>query len=423
MTSAGAANAPVPLHAREQARQSGRSLRRVSVVLPCLNEEDAVGLTVAEAFRGLTRANVEGEVIVVDNGSTDRSVEVAEQAGATVVREHTRGYGAAHRAGIAVASGDVIVMADADQTYDLERVDRLLDPLREGADMVVGTRLEGVAPGAMPLLHRYVGTPVITRLLRILTGAKISDSQSGYRAFWRDQALALEMRTPGMEYASEMLLRAARSDLDIRETPSPYRVRVGESKLNTLTDGWRHLRMLLILSPHLTLLLPGLLTLVLGAAISGVSLFLPEGAVFAGQRWLPVFAGATLMIVGAQVSLLGALAAERSSLTPHSIQRRLGIFRRRAAVDTLLGRYALLAAGGTALGVTLLALWLSGRSSAAMVALAGLAQAAMVIGLGGAASVLSAAFARDSLWEATRTTSISADRDADDADDTGARAA
>ena len=386
------------------AHQSGqaeaeRPVRFVSVVLPCLNEEDAVGETVAEARRGLERAGVEGEVLVVDNGSTDRSVEVAQAAGAIVIREETRGYGAAHRAGVAAARGDVVVMADADQTYDLEGLASLLAPLRDGADMVVASRLKGVvAEGAMPLLHRRVGTPVITRLLRLLTGTPLSDSQSGYRAFRREQALALDLRAPGMEYASEMLLKAARSSLDIREVPSDYRARVGESKLRTLPDGWRHLRMLLVLSPHLALILPGLAAIALGLTLSVIAAFAPRGLGIAGSQWLPIFVGPALLIIGAQGAFLGAIAAHRSELTPAPIRRRLAIFGRPDAVDALLRLSVLIVLGGAGLDVVLLAVWLGGLAGPSLLGLAGIAQATIVIGVGGIVSVLSAEFARESIW-------------------------
>ena len=390
--------ADLAAHQSGQAEADG-AVRFVSVVLPCLNEEDAVGETVAEARRGLERAGVEGEVLVVDNGSTDRSVEVAQAAGAIVIREQTRGYGAAHRAGVAAARGDVVVMADADQTYDLEGLASLLAPLRAGADMVVASRLKGVvAEGAMPLLHRRVGTPLITRLLRLLTGAPLSDSQSGYRAFRREQALALDLQAPGMEYASEMLLKAARSSLDIREVPSDYRARVGESKLRTLPDGWRHLRMLLVLSPHLALILPGLAAIALGLTLSVIAAFAPRGLGIAGSQWLPIFAGPALLIIGAQGAFLGAIAAHRSELTPAPIRRRLAIFDRLDAVDALLRLSVLIVLGGAGLDVALLAVWLGGLSGPSLLALAGIAQATIVIGVGGIVSVLSAEFARESIW-------------------------
>ncbi len=390
---------PIPIRELGPEDLRPREIRYVSVVLPCLNEEEAVGETVLEAYRGLAAAGVEGEVLVVDNGSTDRSVEVATEAGARVIHEERRGYGAAHLAGIAAARGNVIVMADADQTYDLEHVGALLAPLYDGADMVVGSRLKGnVAPGAMPVLHRYVGTPVITRFLRVLTGAPLSDSQSGYRAFWRDDALQLGLRAPGMEYASEMLLRAVRTGLDVREVPSDYRARVGESKLNTISDGWRHIRMLLIMSPHLSLVYPGMVAILLGLVFSAISLFDTGIVGLNGSRWLPIFAGPTLLILGAQGVFLGVNAAARCDITPVGLGWMAGRWQRADALNALLRDLSLLALAGVLLDGGLLVAWLAGQSGPSLIGLAGLAQAAIIAGVGGIAGVLSADHARESIW-------------------------
>jgi hypothetical protein len=383
--------------ARSDAEQS-RTIDFVSTVLPCLNEEEGVGATVAEAFHGLERTGLPGEVIVVDNGSTDRSVERAQAAGARVISEARRGYGAAHLAGIRAARGNVVVMADADQTYDLERMGDLLTPLTEGADIVVGSRLlGGIEREAMPFLHRYVGTPIITRVLCLLTGVGLSDSQSGYRAFWRDAVLSLELRASGMEYASEMLLRAGRARLTVQDVPSAYRARVGESKLNTLADGWRHILMLLLLSPHLALLLPGAVCVLLGAVLSCVSIFAPTGIMLGSLHWLPVFLGPTLLIIGAQALLLGGLAAYRSSLTPASIRRRLRFLGRPGAVTELIAGSGLFVLAGLLIDSCLLALWLAGKSGPALLGAAGIAQALIIIGACGVFSVMAAEYSKDHL--------------------------
>jgi len=380
--------------------KASRAIAFVSVVLPCLNEEEAVGATVEEARRGLARAGVQGEVVVVDNGSSDRSVERAEAAGARVVHETAKGYGAAHLAGLGAARGDVVVMADADQTYDLENLADLLAPLRAGADMVVASRLHGeIGKGAMPGLHRYVGTPVITRILRVLTGTRLSDSQSGYRAFWRETAVGLGLRARGMEYASEMLLKAGRAGLELTEVPTDYRVRVGESKLNTFGDGWRHIQMLMLLSPHLTLIAPGLAAAVIGLILCLVPLLAPLGVPFFSARWLPVFIGPMLLILGAQAVFLGSLAAHRTALTPAAFRRRLGLdfLDRPDAVNRLLGSFLTMAATGVVLDGVLLMAWLLDRSSDRLVGIAGLAQALIVIGGSGIATVFAADYSRESL--------------------------
>lgn len=375
-----------------------RTIRFVSVALPCLNEEAGVAATVIEAFAGLERAGVPGEVVVVDNGSTDRSRERAEAAGARVVTEARRGYGAALIAGVEAARGDVVVMADADQTYDLERIGDLLDPLRAGADIVVGSRLlGGIADDAMPFLHRYVGTPVITRVLRLLTGIGLSDSQSGYRAFWRDTVLALRLRATGMEYASEMLLKAGRAGLAVRDVPSAYRARVGESKLDTLSDGWRHILMLLLLSPHLSLLVPGVACVGSGLLLSCVSILAPSGVILGSLHWLPVFLGPTLLIIGAQALLLGSLAAYRSPLTPRSLRSRLLFLGRPKAVTEMLGGFALCVLVGLLVDASLLALWLLSVSGPALLGVAGIAQALIVIGACGMLTVMAAEYSKDHL--------------------------
>lgn len=375
-----------------------RRIEFVSVVLPCLNEEDAVGETVTEAWRGLERAGFPGEVIVVDNGSTDRSVERAEAAGANVLHEAVRGHGAAHTAGLKAARGNVIVIADSDQTYDLERMGDLLAPLAAGADMVIGSRLQGtISKGAMPTLHRYIGTPVQTLVLRILTGTHLSDCHSGYKAAWRDQMVALDLRARGFDYQTEMLLKAGRAGLKLAEVPTNYRARVGESKLHTFRDGWLNTQMLLLLSPHFTLIFPGLTLALLGFLLCCVSLVAPAGIAIASLRWLPVFLGPTLLILGAQAAFLGSLAAHRSPLTPLAIRKRLRFLDRRDAVNRLLGIFLAIALVGILLDVGLLVLWLIHHSSNSLLGVAGLAQALIVIGGSGIATVFAADYTRESL--------------------------
>jgi len=375
-----------------------RAVGFVSVVLSCLDEERAVAETVGEAWRGLARAGCPGEVIVVDNGSSDSSAARAAASGARVVVEPTRGYGAAHRAGLRAAKGDVVVMADADRSYDLERLGDLIAALRGGADLALGNRYAGgIAAGAMPGLHRYVGTPLLTALLRLLTGVRVADSQTGYRAFWREDMAALGLQARGMEYASEMLLRAGRAGMVVTEVPTAYRVRVGSSKLRPLGDGWRHLRMLLLLSPHLTLLAPGLVLGLLGVLLCGVSLVAPSGIAVGDLRWLPVFLGPMLSILGAQVAFLGVLAAHRSPLTPAPLRRRLDALDRDGAANRLLAGFFLVALLGIVADAALLVAWLTGRSGPSLLGVAGMAQAAIVIGGTGIATLFAVDYARDSL--------------------------
>ena len=232
----------------------------VSIVMPCLNEEQTVEICVRKALGWLQRSGTPGEVVIVDNGSTDRSVELATAAGARVVHESRRGYGAALRRGFAEARGEWLVMGDCDDTYEFSDLDALMRPLDEGYDLSVGNRhAGGIAPGAMTWSHRYIGTPTISFLLKMFTGLKVGDSQCGLRAFTRDALNRLDLKTDGMELASEMILKAARRDLKVADVPVPYGERLGEAKLNTVRDGWRHLRFLLLASPNYLFTFPGIL--------------------------------------------------------------------------------------------------------------------------------------------------------------------
>ncbi len=281
--------------------------RLVSVVIPCLNEAENIEQCVASARGAMARAGIAGEVIVADNGSEDGSAELAEAAGPRVVCEPRRGYGSAYIAGFAAAGGEYIVMADADLTYDFEEIPSFLAALHDGADMVVGDRMENIHPGAMPWLHRYIGNPLLSRLLNALFHTGVRDAHCGMRAFRRDRLEILQLRTTGMEFASEMIVRAAKERLDIREIPIEYHPRGGESKLSSFRDGWRHLRFLLLHSPNHLFILPGALMAALGALISLTVLAHLE--VLARQWDLhTLIGGSLLLIIGVQLVGLGLCA-------------------------------------------------------------------------------------------------------------------
>src|SRR5919204_424920 len=256
---------------------------RVSVVIPCLNEAETIAECVARALAALEENALEGEVIVVDNGSTDGSGELARRAGARVVDEPRRGYGSAYLAGLAVAVGDFIVMVDADLTYDFGDIPKFVRELEDGADVVIGNRMADIRPGAMPLLSR-IGNPLLSGFLNVLHRTNIHDAHSGMRALRRDVLPILNLRTVGMEFASEMVIRATREHLDVREVPIALHPRVGRSKLEPLRDGWRHLRVILVYNPTFLFLLPGLVMLVAGSLITllvfehGLALALVFGA-------------------------------------------------------------------------------------------------------------------------------------------------
>jgi glycosyltransferase involved in cell wall biosynthesis len=279
----------------------------VSVVIPCLNEAPSIARCVQAAHDALGSQGLRGEVIVADNGSDDGSAELARDAGALVVFEPRRGYGSAYLAGFAAARGDYIVMADADLTYDFGDIPRFVERLDAGAELVMGDRMHNIQPGAMPWLHRYVGNPVLTGLLNLFFRTGVKDAHCGMRAVRRSALPSLDLRTPGMEFASEMVIRAGKERLAIEEIPIHYHPREGESKLSSFRDGWRHLRFLLVHSPNWLFIVPGAIMALLGVLVAVTVLFQIE--VF-GREWdlHSMVAGALLMIVGTQVLALGLCA-------------------------------------------------------------------------------------------------------------------
>ncbi len=277
----------------------------ISVVLPCLNEEQTVATCVNKARQWFESVEVRGEVIVVDNGSTDLSRERALEAGARVINEPRRGYGCAHLRGFKEAKGKIIVMADADDTYDLSNLSSLIEPLGRGFDMVVGNRLKTLSPGAMTWSHRFIGTPLLTSLLSLFSGSRLGDSQCGLRAFTRDAYEHMMLKSPGMELASEMILKGARKGLRMTEVPIPYHPRVAESKLNTFRDGWRHLRFLILASPSYLYTVPGIFLILLGLLTLGLTLPSSRGIEIGPLRWQPIFAGSIFLMIGVNAVLLG----------------------------------------------------------------------------------------------------------------------
>ena len=351
----------------------------VSIVMPCLDEERTVATCVRKAVEWLARAGVEGEVIVVDNGSTDRSAELAGAAGARVVFEPRPGYGSALRCGFAAALGEWLVMGDCDDTYDFSDLGPLVKPLAEGYDMSVGNRFAGgIAPGAMTWSHRYIGTPIISFLLRVFSGLKVGDSQCGLRAFTRSALDRLELRTAGMELASEMILKSARRGLKVADVPVPYDIRLGEAKLNTMRDGWRHLRFLLLASPNYLFTIPGGALTLLG--IVTLALALPENGIEIGDlTWQPIFAGGIFLVVGVNALLLGF--ASRLYLTARGITNEdafLRFYRRYLGLEQFIGISVALALLGVAIDVILGVVALRGVSN---LDAAAIAQALIVVGV------------------------------------------
>jgi glycosyltransferase involved in cell wall biosynthesis len=281
----------------------------ISVVIPCLNEEEAVGAVVDQAWEGISASGRPGEVIVVDNRSTDRSAEVAADHGAIVVREERPGYGSAYLAGLAVARGDYIVMGDADETYPIRDLAPFVERLAAGDDLVMGSRFEGTIHGeAMPWLNRHVGNPILTGLLNVLFGVKISDAHCGMRAVRRDALETLDLHSTGMEFASEMVFKAFRRKLRVSEIPIDYYPRVGESKLNRFGDAWRHVRFMLLYSPSWLYFVPGAILLVIG--VLGAIALAAGPVTVLGHTWQihSLFLCMFAILLGTQVVQLGIFA-------------------------------------------------------------------------------------------------------------------
>jgi glycosyltransferase involved in cell wall biosynthesis len=245
----------------------------LTVVMPCLNEAETVATCVAKAMGFLATSGISGEVLVADNGSTDGSQRLATEAGARVVPISEKGYGNALMGGIVAAQGKYIIMGDADDSYDFTSLMPFVNELRQGADLVMGNRFAGgIAPGAMPPLHRYLGNPVLSFVGRLFFRSKIGDFHCGLRGFSREAIMALNLQATGMEFASEMVVKATLAGQRIVEVPTTLS-KDGRSRpphLHTWRDGWRHLRFLMLFSPRWLFFLPGLVLLVAGLAIGAV---------------------------------------------------------------------------------------------------------------------------------------------------------
>ena len=329
----------------------------MSVVIPCLNESENIQACVTAARRAIAAMGVPGEVVVADNNSEDDSARLAEEAGARVVIERRRGYGSAYLAGFAASRGRYIVMADADLTYDFDEIPRFVAALDDGAEMVIGDRMDNIQPGAMPWLHRYVGNPVLSGLLNLFFRTGVRDAHCGMRALRRDVLARLDLRTTGMEFASEMVIRAAKENLRIAEFPIEYHPRGGESKLSSFRDGWRHLRFLLVHSPNHLFILPGALlaglgTFIVALVVSGLDLF--------GRAWgmHALIGGALLMIVGTQVLALGLCAHAYGTYFMGERDPWFDRMRARFRLEHGLLLGGVFALAGVALGAYILVTWI-----------------------------------------------------------------
>lgn len=283
----------------------------LSVVMPCLNEERTLPVCIEKARKTIAALGIAGEVLVVDNGSTDRSVEVAQAAGARVVCQPVRGYGNALRRGFDEARGRYIIMADCDDSYDLTDLERFLVPLRQGAELVMGNRLVGeIKPGAMPWLHRWIGNPVLSWFLNVLFHTGVGDSHCGMRGFSREAYHKMCLHMPGMELASEMVIKASAARLRIEEVPITLWPdgRDHPPHLRSFRDGWRHLRFMLMCSPFFLFVAPGLLLTLLG--LSAIPAAVAAGYGVFTDLYGPnfMYTASMLAISGAHLMVFGILA-------------------------------------------------------------------------------------------------------------------
>ncbi|KKH91875.1 dolichol-P-glucose synthetase [Methanosarcina sp. 1.H.T.1A.1] len=274
----------------------------LSIVMPSMNEEETIRICIQKAQSIFKKYGIEGEIIVADN-SSDKTAEIAASMGAKVIGP-IKGYGNAYLKGLAEAKGDYIAIADADNTYDLLELDKFLDPLLAGdADFIMGSRLKGeIKQGAMPWLHQYIGNPILTGMLNFLFKTKISDAHCGMRAFTKEALEKMDLKTHGMELASEMIIEAAKSGLRIKEVPITYYSRKAPSKLRSFQDGWRHVRFMMLYRPAPFLYLPGAFVFILGFLIT-TSLLLTGNAAY--NRLHSFILGSVLLIIGGQILATG----------------------------------------------------------------------------------------------------------------------
>ena len=385
---------PLPNRVAPSAGRNGTAAGRirVSAVMPCLNEEITLPMCIAKAQRSFAELGIAGQVVVADNGSTDRSVEIARQFGAKVVHEPVRGYGSALMAGIAAADGDIIIMGDADDSYDWSNIRGFISKIEEGYEFVIGNRFKGgIMPHAMPPLHRYLGNPVLSTIARLTCSVPVGDFHCGMRAFTRDAFARMDLQTPGMEFASEMVINAARNRLRIVEIPTALHPdkRNRPPHLRSFRDGWRHLRFILTYAPNHVFVMPGLLMFVAGLLLLGLLAGGPTHLFghFVGPHFLAL--ASLLTLIGFNFITMGVLAKvimadKHASLRGRIVRWATGPF----AMEACLLGGAATAVLGLVLDACMLFKWLANPAlpMESTVHLAIVATTLIVLGMDGAFS-------------------------------------
>lgn len=346
--------------------QNERGHYRVSAVIPCLNEEQTLAICINKALEAFKQMNIEGEVVVADNGSTDASRDIAQQCGARVIEVPERGYGAALIAGIEGAKGDIVIMADADDSYDWANIEPFITKIDEGYDLVMGNRFAGgIEPGAMPALHKYIGNPILSAIARMTFKTDIRDFHCGMRAFRRAAISTLNLKSPGMEFATEMVANAVRNELKIAEIPIKLHVdkRDRPPHLRSFRDGWRHLRFIMLYAPDHLFLIPGMIMTLLGLTLV---MCLAQGPItlFGGYIGIHFLAlGGLLSIVGYNILWIGCfgkiiVATRFPTLTSPLIT----FIKTRFHLEAGLLAGGLLTLSGAAIDLAILYKWLSNPS-------------------------------------------------------------
>ena len=333
----------------------------LTILMPCLNEAETVGRCIAKANDFLRRNDIVGEVLIADNGSTDGSQGIARASGARVVEIADRGYGSALIGGIRAARGTYVIMGDSDDSYDFGALEAFVEKLRGGDDLVMGNRfLGGIKPGAMPLLHRYFGNPALSAIGRLFFGGRIGDFHCGLRGFRRDSVAALDLRATGMEFASEMVVKATVNKLRISEVPTVL-YRDGRNRpphLRSWRDGWRHLRFLLLFAPRWLFLYPGFGMLLVGSL--GMAWLLPQSRTVGGVTFdlNTLYYAALASVIGFQAVLFGIFAklySVHEGLTPPDERFKSMVSVVTFEVGLIVGAFLVLV--GFALGIYAVASW------------------------------------------------------------------
>jgi len=329
----------------------------VTVILPALDEELTIGDCIQKILQVFSERSLDGEIIVAD-GSSDRTADIARSLGARVIRPEKKGYGNAYLAAFREARGKYVVLGDSDNTYDFLEIPRLLEPLKKGADLVIGSRFAGtILPGSMTGLHRYIGNPVLTSMVNRVFGTRFSDTHSGFRAITREALGRLNLRTGGMEFASEMLINASRENLRIEEVPIHYYPRKMPSKLHSFADGWRHVRFVLLMKPLPFIAVPGAVFMAVGLLL--MAFFYIGGNIESSH--LHTFILSAILVMGGMQVVVSAILMKTYSVV-HGYENKTGIielFMRYHNLEKLLISGAFLAFLGILIGLNIIIQWIS----------------------------------------------------------------